>query len=323
MSTLIIPLAANVRDQNKELPNLSIHGNVSRAFWEDRNKGMLERTEKMQINDPEWTFQHNNGIANHFKRHNGFKDQERYNRILRQGTLTKYYTSTFEPYNDKLFFEDNNREVDRYFDLPLILTFQPENELYARFGIQHLDEFEVHVHIGLYLEMNYASLKRACIEPACNPNDHNPIWSQRGYEDFRYYGYTAEQIFPKAGDYLKLEAFNTLYEVESVKDAAPEYQYRWRKYWWKLFLKDAMDSGKTINPDVLNDPEQKGFINTLLGTQTIEDDKIQQQYPLDMSCTVNELKKSVLFRPPEVSEDVEDISCDPNFHACPDLFGKW
>lgn len=332
MPTFTLPLSYNVRDDSKEMPNFSVLANVSRALWEDRNKGILERNEKRQINDPEWSFQHNTGLSTHFKRHNGFKDQERHSRVtrnfvLRQGTFVKYYATSYNPHNDPLYHEDNNREVERYFDLPVIMTFQPENEIYNRFGIQHLDEFEIHVHMNLFMELQFASLRRSCVEPACNPDEHNPIWSQRGYEDYRYYGYTAEQIFPKSGDYLKIEAFDTLYEVESVKDAAPEYQHRWRKYWWKLFLKDAMDTGKTVNPDVLNDPEQEGFINDLIGTQTgegIKDDLGNSaQWPFDASCTVEELKKSVLFRPPEVDESVENVSCDDNFYACPDKFGKW
>jgi len=332
MPTFTLPLSYDIRDSSKDIHNFSILANVSKALWEDRNKGILERSEKRQINAPEWSFQHNTGVSSYFKRHNGFKDQERHNRVtrnftLRQGTFVKYYATSYDPYGDTLYHEDNNRVVERYFDLPVILSFQPENEIYNRFGIQHLDEFEIHVHMSLFMELQYASLRRACIEPACNPGDHNPIWSQRGYEDYRYYGYTAEQMFPKPGDYLKIEAFDSLYAVESVKDAAPEYQHRWRKYWWKLFLKDAMDTGTTVSPDVLNDPEQEGFINDMLGTQTgagITDDLGNtRQWPFDASCAVEELKKSVLFRPPEVPKDVENISCDPNFYACPDKFGKW
>ena len=332
MATINLPVEYNVRDTSKELPNLSLLANVSRSLWEDRNDGIIERSEKRQINDPEWSFQHNTGVSSYFRRHNGFKDQERHNRVtrnftIRQGTFVKYYATSYNPYNDGLYHEDNNRVIERYFDIPIILSFQPENEIYNRFGIQHLDEFEVHVHMSLFMELQYASLKRNCVEPACNPSDHNPIWSQRGYEDFRYYGYSAEQIFPKPGDMLKLEAFNTLYEVESIKNAAPEYRHRERHYWWKLFLKDAMDTGRTVDPEVLNDPEQEGFINDLIGKQTgngLQDDLGNTtKWPFDASCEVETLKKDVLFRPPEVDESVENISCDNNFYPCYDKFGKW
>ena len=41
-------------------------------------------------------------------------------------------------------------------------------------------------------------------------------------------------------DKMKIEAFDSLYEVESVKDASPDEQHRSRKYWWKVFYKDAI-----------------------------------------------------------------------------------
>jgi hypothetical protein len=333
MATLSLELAYNVRDNSKEIPNFSVHANVSRAYWEDRNKSIVERSEKRQINQPEWSYSHNTGVSSYFRRHNGFKDQERHNRIarnfsLRQGTFVKYYATSYDPTSDALYHEDNNRTVERYFDVPVMLTFQPENEIYSRFGIQHLDEFEVHVHMSLFMELQYASLRKMCVEPACSSTEHNPVWSQRGYEAFRYHGYSAAQIFPKAGDLLKIEAFDTLYEIESVKDAAPEYQHRWRKYWWKLFLTPAMDNGKTVDAEVLNDPEQEGFINDLMGTMNNNGSVVDQfgnpvGNVFDVSSSVDELKKSVLFRPPEVNESVSDISGDNNFYACFDKFGKW
>lgn len=344
MPVMNLTLGWDVRDVSKRLPNISLIANVSAAYWNDTTNGRVERSEKKQINEPDWSYQHNTGISTHFRRHNGFRDQERYQRVarnflIREGTFVKYYTTTFDPYSDPIYHEDNNREVDRYFDVPLILSFQPENEIYNRFGIQHLDEFECHLHMGLFLELNYSNLRKIGIEPACPTNEHNPVWWQRGYESFRYHGYTFQQIAPKAGDLLKLEAFNTLYEIESVKDASPEYQHRWRKYWWKVFLRPAVDDGRSVSEEVLNDPEQEGFINNLLGTQTGDAESSNTEetviggadggadsvpsWPFDTSCTVNELKKDVLFHPIEVPPEVEDVSCHPNWYPCGDKFGQW
>ena len=121
--------------------------------------------------------------------------------------------------------------------------------------------------------------------------------------------------------------------MESVKDAAPDYQHRGRKYWWKLFLKDSHDTGQTIGDEVLNDPEQMGFINDLIGqgaaggagTGPGIDETMTNvsTYPFDVSGQVDELKKDVLFRPPEVDKDVEDISGDDNFYPDADKFGRW
>lgn len=355
MPSITLPVAWDVRDTNKRLPALNLATNVSAAYWNDTTGGLVERSEKTQINEPDWSYQHNTGVSTYFRRHNGFRDQERYQRVsrnfvLREGTFVKYYTSSYDPYQDPIYKEDNNRSIERYFDVPLILSFQPENEIYNRFGIQHLDEFEVHLHMGLFLELNYGNLRKIGVEPACPTTEHNPVWWQRGYEAFRYHGYTFQQIAPKAGDMLKLEAFNTLYEIESVKDAAPEYQHRWRKYWWKLFLRPAVDSGQSVSEEVLNDPEQEGFINNLLGAQAgdeglgsnsggsdennTESEEVvtgganagtgnNPSWPFDVSCTVNELKKDILFHPIEVPPEVEDVSCHPNWYPCGDKFGQW
>ena len=332
MPTLTLQTAWDLRAESKELPNINIGTHVSRSYWNERTDSIVERSEKKQINEPDWTYQYNTGVPLHFRRHNGFRDQERYQRVSRnfvsrQGTFVKYYVSDFNPACDSLYHEDNNRKVSRYFDVPLILSFQPENEIYNRFGIQHLDEYEVHMHMMLFFEINYANLRRMCVEPACDPSEHNPVWYQRGYEGFRYHGYTSEQIFPKAGDLLKIEAFNVLYRIETVQDASPEYQHRWRKYWWKLFLKAAMDEGQTVDEEVLNDPEQEGFINNLLGTQTgtgtTDEFGNVNTWAFDRTCAIEKLKKDVLFHPPEVPPEVDNVSCDPKWYPCGDKFGTW
>jgi len=334
MPTIDLDISYNIRDISNPIHNFSILANVTSSFFEDFNKGIVRRGEKKTINEPDWTYQHNTGVSTYFRRHNGFRDQERYDRVSRnfmkrQGTFVKYYATSFssDAADGDLYNEDNNRVIERVFDLPIILSFQPENEIYNRFGIQHLDEFETHFQMMLFLELNYASLRKHGVEPNCDPGDHNPIWSQRGYEAFRYHGYTAAQIIPKAGDKVKIESFDTLYEIESIKDASPEYQHRWRKYWWKVFMKDAHDTGQEISEDVLNDPEQKGFINDLIGANDLAlaggEDGRGGGYAFDVSSKVDKLKKDVLFRPPEVDEDVEDISGDANFYPDHDKFGGW
>lgn len=330
MPEMIVNVSCNIRNYNKLIHNFTCRTNVSKENYDYLERGVTDRTPKDSQNWPEWSYEPTTGLSSHFRKHNAFRDQELHNRkargfVIRQGTDVKYYTTTFEPGSDNLFHEDNNRIIDRVFDLPLLLTFQPEVELYNRFGIQQLDETEVFLHMGLFLELNYQSLRRCAIEPKCG-TDHNPIWSQRGYEEFRYYGYTFDQIGPKAGDKLKIEAFNTLYEVESVKDAAPEYQHRWRKYFWKVFIKAAHDTGQTISDEVLNDPEQQKFLNDLIGIQSggvLDKDGNVVKYPFDVSDTVDELKKDILYRPPQVAPDVEDISKDPGFTPGESEFGSW
>lgn len=337
MPEFVLHLSGNCRATTVIVPNFSILASVSPHMWNDRAGGYVERSEKMQINNPD--FQHDTrlGLVFYNRRHNAFRDQERYNVmsrafVNRQGTLYKYYTTSLNVNNTPLFHEDTNRSVERVFDLPVLMGFNPQNELYSRFGIQYTTKQEIYVHMGLFLELNYRSLRELGVKPACDPNEHNPIWYQRGYEDFRYYGYTAAQIFPKAGDLLKLEFNNILYQVDSVVDEIPEFEYKWRKYWWKLYLDTAMDNGKTVSDEVLNAPDQENFINKLfsrnvMGTSTDGTDPnsnaTQGNNMLAVNDTIDELKKDVLFRPPEVDKCVQDITNDPAYYACGSLLGQW
>jgi hypothetical protein len=44
---------------------------------------------------------------------------------------------------------------------------------------------------------------------------------------------------------------------------------------------------------------------------------------LAVNDTIDELKKDVLFRPPEVDKCVQDITNDPAYYACGSLLGQW
>lgn len=335
----IIPVQGNCRSINEERKNFSVLTHVSEHLWNDRLGAYVERSEKAQINNPVMSRDKNLGVRFHYRRHNAFLDQERYDRmsadfVKRQGVFIKYYTSTMDVDSNSLFKEDNLRTIDREFDFQVLVEFQPQQELYDRFGISFSDKMELQVHMMYFLEMNYQSLREAGIKPNCPPTEHNPIWYQRGYEDFRYYGYTAQQIFPKAGDMLKFEFNNILYQVTKVNDEQPNYEYKQRKYWWKLFIDTAVDSGQEVSEDVLQKPEQESFINNLLGKTTLNkidldtgsdasNSVTKGQYEFAVNATVDELKKDVLFRPPEVPDCVEDITKSPAYQPCDTLLGGW
>lgn len=335
----IIPVRGNCRARNEERKNFSVLTHVSEHLWNDRLGAYVERSEKAQINNPVMSRDRNLGVRFHYRRHNAFLDQERYDRmssdfVKRQGVFIKYYTVTMDVDSNSLFHEDNLRTVDREFDFQVLIGFQPQKELYDRYGIQFDGKMELQFLMTYFLECNYQSLREHGIKPACAPTEHNPIWYQRGYEDFRYYGYTAQQIFPKAGDMLKFEFNNILYQVTKISDEQPEYEYKQRKYWWKVFVDTAVDSGQKVSDDVLKKPEQENFINNLLGKTTFEKGEMEagadaakatttDEYPFAVNATVDELKKDVLFRPPEVPECVDNITESPSYQPCEKLLGGW
>lgn len=330
MPQITLTVSANIRDLNKKIHNFSLLVNVSPPLYNSISTGHAERSEKSRTIKTDWSREYNTGLNPFFINENKFRDQELHDRLSRgfvtrsPGTLIKYYPTTFDVSCDPLFLEDNNRIIERVFDLKVITTFQPENEIYNRFNIQHLDESEMFIHMSLFLELNFQSLRRYGIQPDC-PGLHNPIWSQRGYERFAYHGYTAKQIIPKAGDKIKFEATDSLYEVESVKDASPEHQHKTRKYFWKVFYRDAMDTSQTIDTEVLLDQGQQQFINDITGIPMGVLDKHGNPVtnPAFRNCAIDKLKKDVLFRPPEVPKDAPDISKDPGFTPGYDSFGHW
>lgn len=337
MPELILDIKANVRHTSRLVPNFSVLANVSMPFWNKRAQGFVERPEKIQANQPEFEHTEDKGYTYHFRQHNSFRDQNRYDVMIKAvmkrqaGTKFAYYTTTFDVSSDPLHKEDNNRTIDRYFEIPALVGFNPQNELYKRFGLQYTAKQEIYLHMPLFLERNYASLRREGIVPKCDPKEHNPIWWQRGYEEFRYFGYTADQIFPKAGDKLKPLYDNKLYNVSSVTDEIPEYEYKWRKYFWKLYLEVALDNGMQVSESVKNDPEQRHFIDNLLGLNNLPSGATGEQqatsitpgYAFDVSDIVDEMKKDVLFHPPEVKKCVKNVTQDPDWYACSNKFGMW
>lgn len=337
MPQLLLHLSGNVRASNMVVPNFSVLASVSSPLWNDRLGGFVERSEHSQAVHPD--FEHNTrlGMGNYYRNENAFRDHQRIDIISsavakRQGTRLKYYTTTYNTQADPLFHEDNSRNIDRVFDVRAQITFVPQTDLYSRLGIQYTAKTEVTMSMSLFLEYNYRSLREHGVKPLCDPSKHDPVSWQRGYDKFYYYGYTAAQIFPKAGDLIKPEYDNKLYVITSVTDSVPDYEYKWHKFFWKLYLEVAVDDGKTISDDVKNDPNQNHFIDMLLGRNTLGDSTTPDDantsikptgYSLDVSDTIDTLKKDVLYRPPEVDKCVEDITNDPANYACGNLLGQW
>ena len=330
MPELILDIKANVRHTSRLVPNFSVLANVSMPFWNKRAQGFVERPEKIQANQPEFEHTEDKGYTYHFRQHNSFRDQNRYDVMIKAvmkrqaGTKFAYYTTTFNVDSDPLHKEDNNRTIDRYFEIPALVGFNPQNELYKRFGLQYTAKQEIYLHMPLFLERNYASLRREGVMPKCDPKEHNPIWckQERGEE------LTDEE---KAMFSEKHAVNIRKVDLNAFYDEIPEYEYKWRKYFWKLYLEVALDNGMQVSESVKNDPEQRHFIDNLLGLNNLQPGTSGEQqatnitpgYAFDVSDIVDEVKKDVLFHPPEVKKCVKNVTQDPDWYACSNKFGMW
>jgi hypothetical protein len=327
MPSINLKIGGNVRNTHQRVKGLTIAAGLSPHNVPQHINGVAVKDIHEAINFPDWSYDNNTGIVPQFKRHNAVHNQERIDRmvrgqVLRYGMVVKYYTTTFDPSQDPLYHEDNNRVIDRVFEIPITAKFQQFKDLFNRWGIQAMDKDESFVHMSLFLEMNYASLKREGIVPKCNSTIHNPIYSQRGYDDFAYHGYTAEQIFPKKGDKMKFESTNAIYNVENVQPANQE-QYMWygRHYFWRLMIAESFDSGEIVGDSVKTDPNNGNIITNMFGQMDIK--KSGAGYAFDVSNTVNNLKKDILFLSPEVDPNTTDISKDPNWYPAYTKLGGW
>ena len=321
------------------VPNFSVLANVQEGMWDPKATGNVERSELMQANRP--VFEHTGRLGRimTYRKHNSFKTQNLIAIIQRAATLGPgginftYYTTTFNASANPVTHEDTARVIDRAFDIPIMGGFDPQTEMYTRLGLQFTTKKEVYINMDLFLELNYQSLKEHGIIPECDPAKHDPIYSQRGYSKFNYHGYSAGQIYPKAGDLLKMLNNNITFQITSITDELPEYEPSYRKYWWKAYLEVAVDSGQIVSEDVANSPVNKHFIDNLFGQASLgkaTDGTATEKELTDSAGNplairdedLAKLKENILFRPPEVDECVKDVTADPNYQACPAL-GSW
>lgn len=287
---------------------------------------------KTLANQPEWSKAPLMGFKHYFLKHNDFKDQELYDRIAgdqfeRHAHAASYYVSTYDPSSDMLWHEDNLRDIDRVFEIRIQMELQPDNELYQKLGITGLDEIDAHIHMTTFMQQNYQNLLEMGKSPTKDIDAHNPILYQRGYDEFNYHGFGACDILPKSGDLVKLLAFDRLYQIESITDTDPLFEHRYRKYFWKVSMKEYRDDGKIVSDDVKESPINQGFIDDMFGqagvfTAENEGENITTSQ-FDVSPAIDEAKKEVLYRPKQVPKDVEDVSKDSRSYPGFDNYGGW
>jgi hypothetical protein len=336
MAQFEIPLSYNVRNKSRRLLNFSFAFGVEAQPSDETlaNKSSVSLPLERLASNPSWKKEPYTGFGHLFRKHNGFKDQELHDRIAygwmdRQGHSVLYYVSSYDPSNDTIWHEDNNRSIERVFEIRLQTDLRPENEIYRALGIDGQDDSSGHIHITMFLQQNYQSLRENGIDPKLDEDVHNPILYQRGHKEFAYHGYTADQIFPKPGDYVKQIAYDKLYRLESYTNADPMTQHRYRKYFWKINMREYTDTGMEISSEVTDNVLNDGFIDDLFGQAGIIDenttvDDVIAGPQFDVTDEINiEKQKGVLYRPCQVPVDSTDFSKDFRAHPGFERYGGW
>lgn len=274
----------------------------------------------------------------YFQIHNKFANQSNYNNIARQfveqkGTQAIYYVTTLSLTKKPVFIGNQVQHVSRTFHTKIVgdSVVQPELMKLSKFSAISLDETSVIVHKDMFFIHNLRNLRENGVEPEMDPNKHNPWVSQRGYADFNYQGYSAKQIFPKAGDLLKPEWIEELYVITDVNEKIPELSFSLRSYYFKFGLKGYKDDHKNVLPDAANDS---------MNTKDYIQEKFDQGNSVEVGTTINngpinnpefentdlfwkkiDNKDDVLFRPEQVPPEVKNISNHPKYGQRP--FGQW
>ena len=274
-----------------------------------------------------------------FAMHNKYASQNLYNNLSAQfingqgGIQCIYYVSSLDTTKKPVFIGNQTQNIERIFHIKIAgdATVMPELVKFSKLGITGLDQTKVVLHREMFFKHNLRNLKENGIKPELNPAKHNPWISQRGYADFNYEGYSAKQMFPKAGDLFKQEFSDVLYYVDSVNTEMPDMSFLQRKYYFLLSISEYHDDHRDVSNDATSESTNTGkFINEKFDQDhTLDDGKLVNNGPIDnpdyadTSMFWKELnnKDDVLYRPPEVTPDEKNISNSKKYGQSP--FGKW
>lgn len=308
------------------------------------------------MDDKEWAFYTpsmpqeqladiNNNVKDHFSpafnTHNKFADQSLYNNLSAQyfeqnGVQCIYYVSTISTTKKAPFVGNQTQGIYRSFHTKIVgdSIIQPELIKFAKFGASGLDQTSLVLHREVFFKHNARNLRERGIKPDLDPNKHNPWISQRGYADFNYEGYSAAQIFPKAGDLIKPEWIETLYVIDSVNTKLSDQSFMQRSYYFKIAIREYHDDHRNIDPSLATEStntgnyiEEKFDQTTTLDVGPLVDngpiDKINNPDYGDTDKFWKDIgtKDDVLYRPPEVPDNEKNISNSKKYGQT--RFGKW
>lgn len=274
----------------------------------------------------------------YFQTHNKYANQSHYNNIARQyveqkGAQAIYYVTNLSTTKKPVFVGNQIQGIARTFHTKVCgdTVVQPELMKLSKFGPLSLDETSVIIHKDMFFIHNLRNLKENGILPELDPNKHNPWISQRGYSDFNYRGYSAKQIFPKAGDLLKPEWIEELYVITDVNEKIPELSFSLRSYYFKFGLKGYKDDHRSISDDAkIDSMNTSDYIqgkfdqgNSVEVGTTVENGPVTNpEYDnTDLFWKKIENKDDVLFRPEEVPPEAKNITNHKKYGQKP--FAQW
>jgi len=147
------------------------------------------------------------------------------------GTPMMYYVITYNTAYDPMFGEDNNKRIYRRFPINAVFELPKEEDSYARFGLENLDNFEMHVNQLHFTEASKYQTSGLELYPPERDTTKTQV----------YTSYT-----PSVGDILRAEYSDVYYEIVSVHQE--EEMFLQDKHAWRFQVRVFRDENLSLTP---------------------------------------------------------------------------
>ncbi len=149
-----------------------------------------------------------------------------------KGVPMIYYVNSFNTSRDRLFGEDNRRNIVRNFNIKAYYELPNEENIWSGFhGIEGIDNFSIQISMR-----------------------HFDIASQYNTEGTRLIHPTYR---PKQGDYLKAMYNDYFYEIVSVKQQ--KGQFHKTQHLWDLTVRPMRDESLNVSASIAEDDDIRNF----------------------------------------------------------------
>lgn len=162
------------------------------------------------------------------------------------GTPLMYYVVSYNTSYDLLFGEDNNRRIARKFPISARFELPKEEDAYAKFGLENLDNFEMHVNQKHFTTASKYNTSGVGLYP---PETATSAIS----------AYTS--VEPKVGDMLKSEYNDVFYEILTVHEE--EEMFLQTKHAWKFIVRVFRDSNISLSADTSASMDSISAVNNI------------------------------------------------------------
>jgi len=180
------------------------------------------------------------------------------------GNPMMYYRVTYDVNYDPLFGEDDVRRIERRFPVKAVFELPKQLELYAKFGIEGLDNFPMYVSKNHFAEASKYPTSGVALYPPAQQSQRN------------VYG----ALTPKVGDIIRCEFNGVYYEIIDVGEE--DEMFLQGKHSWTFTVRTMLDQKLSLSADT------SAAMTEITGVNDVDD-------YLDQSDYITNKKDDVLY----------------------------